>query len=123
MIDSELCLCDCPGLVFPNFVSSRAEMILNGILSVDNATDPLSAVSLITDVVPEHVLRATYNLFLPTSGEGSDSHPSLTAREFLEAYGRKYRLSFIHPNKNWVVGIGLFNSDIIPGSIRVCRVV
>ncbi|XP_023238713.1 large subunit GTPase 1 homolog [Centruroides sculpturatus] len=88
MIDSELCLCDCPGLVFPNFVSSRAEMILNGILSVDNATDPLSAVSLITDVVPEHVLRATYNLFLPTSGEGSDSHPSLTAREFLEAYGQ-----------------------------------
>ncbi|GFU15560.1 large subunit GTPase 1 homolog [Nephila pilipes] len=34
LIDSELCLCDCPGLVFPNFVSTKAEMVINGFFYV-----------------------------------------------------------------------------------------
>ena len=30
-IDSQLCLCDCPGLVMPSFSFGRSEMFLNGI--------------------------------------------------------------------------------------------
>ena len=32
-------LCDCPGLVFPNFVCTKAEMICNGILPIDQLRD------------------------------------------------------------------------------------
>ena len=28
-------LCDCPGLVFPNFASTKAELVCNGILPID----------------------------------------------------------------------------------------
>ena len=34
-VDPSLMLCDCPGLVFPSFVTSKEELILNGILPVD----------------------------------------------------------------------------------------
>ena len=38
-VDDELLLCDCPGLVFPSFVSTRGELILNGILPIDQMRD------------------------------------------------------------------------------------
>lgn len=38
-LSDEIRLCDCPGLVFPSFVSSRAEMVLNGILPIDQLRD------------------------------------------------------------------------------------
>lgn len=34
-LDNDLLLCDCPGLVMPSFVSTKADMILNGILPID----------------------------------------------------------------------------------------
>ena len=41
-------LCDCPGLVMPTFVSTKAEMVVSGILPIDQMRDfvpPLSLVS------------------------------------------------------------------------------
>lgn len=35
-------LCDCPGLVFPTLCSSKADMVLNGCIPVDNLTDFIS---------------------------------------------------------------------------------
>ena len=47
-------LCDCPGLVMPTFVATKAEMITNGILSIDHMTDfvlPISIISFLLDIV------------------------------------------------------------------------
>ena len=40
-------LCDCPGLVFPNFVTNKAEMICNGILPIDQMRDHTPPVSMV----------------------------------------------------------------------------
>ena len=32
-------LCDCPGLVFPTLMSSKADMVLNGCIPIDHLTD------------------------------------------------------------------------------------
>lgn len=48
IIDEDLCLCDCPGLVFPNFVSTKAEMVVNGILPIDQLTECHQPVTLIS---------------------------------------------------------------------------
>lgn len=93
MIDPKLCLCDCPGLVFPNFVSTKAEMILNGILPIDNMTDPIPPITLIVNIIPRHVLQATYRIFIPSPREGEDINRPPTAEEFLNAYG--YMRGFI----------------------------
>lgn len=54
-ISKTVCLCDCPGLVFPTFVSTKAEMILNGILPVDQMRDyrpPATLVSTFQHFIP-----------------------------------------------------------------------
>ena len=50
-VNDELLLCDCPGLVFPSFVFTKAEMILNGILPIDQMRDHVPPVSLISFAV------------------------------------------------------------------------
>lgn len=37
-LDQDLMLCDCPGLVMPSFVLTKADMILNGILPIDQVS-------------------------------------------------------------------------------------
>lgn len=35
LLDDDLMLCDCPGLVLPSFVCTKADMIVHGILPID----------------------------------------------------------------------------------------
>ncbi|EPY85278.1 large subunit GTPase 1-like protein [Camelus ferus] len=50
-VEPGLCLCDCPGLVMPSFVSTKAEMICSGILPIDQMRDHVPPVSLISLVL------------------------------------------------------------------------
>ena len=43
-VGKDLQLCDCPGLVFPSFANSKAEMTCCGVLPVDNIKDYQSPV-------------------------------------------------------------------------------
>lgn len=47
-VEPGLCLCDCPGLVMPSFVSTKAEMTCNGILPIDQMRDHVPPISLIS---------------------------------------------------------------------------
>lgn len=60
-----LCLCDCPGLVFPSFANSKAEMMCCGVLPIDTMKDYISPVSLIVHRVPKEVIENHYKIKLP----------------------------------------------------------
>ncbi|XP_067398925.1 large subunit GTPase 1 homolog isoform X2 [Emydura macquarii macquarii] len=49
-VEPGLCLCDCPGLVMPSFISTKAEMICCGILPIDQMRDHVPPISLISFV-------------------------------------------------------------------------
>lgn len=87
MVDPELCFCDCPGLVFPNFVSTKAEMVVNGILPIDQLTSYIPPVTLVASLIPRKVLESTYSITLPFPGENEDPSRSPTAEELLNAHG------------------------------------
>lgn len=55
-VEPGLCLCDCPGLVMPSFVSTKAEMICSGILPIDQMRDHVPPVSLISFLFQLHLL-------------------------------------------------------------------
>lgn len=55
-VEPVLCLCDCPGLVMPSFVSTKAEMICSGILPIDQMRDHVPAISLISFVLRQNVV-------------------------------------------------------------------
>ena len=37
--EKSICLIDCPGLIFPSFTSSKADMLVNGIYPIDTLND------------------------------------------------------------------------------------
>mmetsp|Transcript_4268 Transcript_4268/g.4053 ORF Transcript_4268/g.4053 Transcript_4268/m.4053 type:complete len:125 (+) Transcript_4268:876-1250(+) len=60
-----ICLCDCPGLVFPSFANSKAEMVCCGVLPIDKIKDYISPISLIVNRVKKEVLEAVYKIRIP----------------------------------------------------------
>ncbi|XP_030877468.1 large subunit GTPase 1 homolog isoform X2 [Leptonychotes weddellii] len=86
-VEPGLCLCDCPGLVMPSFVSTKAEMICNGILPIDQMRDHVPPVSLVCQNIPRHVLEATYGINIIKPREDEDPHRFPTSEELLTAYG------------------------------------
>lgn len=86
-LDQDLLLCDCPGLVMPSFICTKAEMILNGILPIDQMRDHVPAITLLATLIPRHILEDLYGFMLPMPSEGKDSSRAPTAEELLNAYG------------------------------------
>ncbi|CAF0997542.1 unnamed protein product [Adineta steineri] len=78
-LEKELMLCDCPGLVFPSFVSTKDELIVNGILSIDQ----------MRDYIAYFVLSLSLTLY--TQGEDENRPP--TAVELCATYA--YRRGFM----------------------------
>ncbi|KAI9107637.1 hypothetical protein K1719_021300 [Acacia pycnantha] len=86
IISDRLTLCDCPGLVFPSFTSSRYEMIACGVLPIDRITEHREAVQVVADKVPRHVIEEVYRITLPKPKPYEpQSRPPLAA-ELLRTY-------------------------------------
>ena len=60
MEEEGVTLCDCPGLVFPLFQQSRAAMICNGILSIDQMTDWLTPSMIVAETIPARAFNYLY---------------------------------------------------------------
>lgn len=90
----DIMFCDCPGLVMPSFVFTKAEMIVNGILPIDQMRDHVPPVNLVASLIPRHVIEDTYGIMLPLPVEGEDPERAPFAEEILNAYGCKCSFLF-----------------------------
>ncbi|CAG9840650.1 unnamed protein product [Diabrotica balteata] len=95
-LDKDLLLCDCPGLVMPSFVFSKAEMILNGILPIDQMRDHVPPINLLSSLIPRHVIEDKYKIMIPKPMEGEDPDRDPTAEELLNSYA--YNRGFMTAN-------------------------
>ncbi|KAJ4965642.1 hypothetical protein NE237_017491 [Protea cynaroides] len=117
ILSDELMLCDCPGLVFPSFSSSRYEMIASGVLPIDRMTEHREAVQVAANRVPRHVIERVYNITLPKPKPYElQSRPPL-ASELLRAYctSRGYVASSGLPDETR--GARLILKDYIDGKL------
>lgn len=88
-LSPEVLLCDCPGLVFPNFAYSNGELVCNGVLPIDQLREHIPPVSLVCQRIPKFYLEAVYGIHIPIQRRadgGNGEYP--TARELLNAYAR-----------------------------------
>ncbi|KAI5461241.1 hypothetical protein BGZ63DRAFT_424148 [Mariannaea sp. PMI_226] len=87
-LSERVILCDCPGLVFPNFATTKADLVCNGILPIDQLREFTGPVGLITQRIPQPFLEAIYGIHIKTRAleEGGTGVP--TASEFLRSYAR-----------------------------------
>lgn len=87
-LSDRVVLCDCPGLVFPNFATTKAELVCNGILPIDQLREFTGPVGLVVQRIPQSFLEAIYGIkiHMRPSEEGGTGTP--TASELLRAYAR-----------------------------------
>lgn len=95
-LEKDIMLCDCPGLVMPSFVLTKADMILNGILPIDQMRDYVPPVNLLCARIPRHVLEDKYGIIIAKPIEGEDPNRAPHAEEVLLAYG--YNRGFMTAN-------------------------
>lgn len=86
IITEKLTLCDCPGLVFPSFTSSRYEMIASGVLPIHRMTEHREAVQVVADRVPRHLVESIYNIKLPKPKSYEPENRPPLASELLRSY-------------------------------------
>lgn len=94
----DMLLCDCPGLVFPSFVSNTADLIAAGVYPIAQMRDWIPVMNLLCQRIPREVLNAQYTISIPLPSDdviyeakqlqGSDNIgvPRATAEDFLTTY-------------------------------------
>jgi large subunit GTPase 1 len=87
-LSDKVLLCDCPGLVFPNFATTKAELVCNGILPIDQLREFTGPAGLVAKRIPQAFLEALYGMKIITRPleEGGTGVPS--AEEMLTAYAK-----------------------------------
>ena len=87
-LSPEIMLCDCPGLVFPNFATTKADLVVNGVLPIDQQREFTGPSGLVAQRIPKHFLENVYGVKIRTRPleEGGTGIP--TASELLRAYAR-----------------------------------
>lgn len=93
--NDEMMLCDCPGLVFPSFVSNTADLIAAGVYPIAQMRDHWPVCSLICQRIPREIINAHYGIQLPVPTQqelrergftGATELPPPTAEEFLSTF-------------------------------------
>jgi large subunit GTPase 1 len=87
-LSESVILCDCPGLVFPNFATTKAELVCNGILPIDQLREFTGPAGLVAKRIPQAFLESLYGMKIITRPreEGGTGIP--TAEEMLTAYAK-----------------------------------
>jgi len=82
-----LLMCDCPGLVFPSFMSTKNEMVCNGLIRIADLKDIYGPIRYVCNKIPRAILEHKYGIVLPSPREGEDPKRSPTPEELLDRYG------------------------------------
>ncbi|KAK7208033.1 P-loop containing nucleoside triphosphate hydrolase protein [Myxozyma melibiosi] len=85
-LSERVILCDCPGLVFPNFASTKAELVCNGVLPIDQMREYTGPAGLLAQRIPKAYIEKTYGIKIHTRPEIDGGTGIPTADELLGAY-------------------------------------
>ncbi|KAJ4379354.1 hypothetical protein N0V86_005399 [Didymella sp. IMI 355093] len=85
-LSDKVVLCDCPGLVFPSFAATKAELVCAGVLPIDQLREYTGPGGLIAQRIPQPFLEAIYGMKMEIRPleEGGTGTP--TSDEVLRAY-------------------------------------
>ncbi|KZV77679.1 P-loop containing nucleoside triphosphate hydrolase protein [Peniophora sp. CONT] len=85
-LTEHIVLCDCPGLVFPQFATTRADLVCDGVLPIDQLREHTGPTALVVKRVPRDVIELTYGLAIRAKGVEEGGDGMITAEDLLIAY-------------------------------------
>lgn len=140
-LSPEVMLCDCPGLVFPNFAQTKAELVCQGVLPIDQLRDYMAPAALLTERIPKVFLEQTYGIKLHTEPVtaldllntyaqhrgftrtgGGEPDASRAARLVLKDYVNA-RLPFCVPPPDYSLSAQEFNSETLGRAANATEVI
>ncbi|KAK6330789.1 hypothetical protein TWF718_002989 [Orbilia javanica] len=122
-LSSSVMLVDCPGLVFPNFATTKADLVCNGVLPIDQLREFTGPAGLVAQRVPKHYLEGLYGITINVRPpeEGGTGIP--TASEMLMAYARARGFTKTGTGRNWDESRAarLILKDYVNGKLLFCH--
>jgi len=97
-LDEVVTLCDCPGLVFPSFASTREGMICDGILPVATMREYVAPMDLLLRRIRKEVIEMRYNI--DVEWELDQDHSSSFTELVLNIYARHRGMMTEHNKPN-----------------------
>jgi len=85
-LSDKITLCDCPGLVFPQFATTKADLVCDGVLPIDQLREHTGPVTLVVRRIPKAVLEGMYGLNIKSLGPEEGGNGSLCAEDLLIPY-------------------------------------
>ncbi|KAI4941480.1 hypothetical protein J4E86_010513 [Alternaria arbusti] len=85
-LSDKVMLCDCPGLVFPNFATTKAELVCAGVLPIDQLREYTGPAGLVARRIPQPFLEALYGMKIHPRPMEEGGTGILTSEEILRAY-------------------------------------
>lgn len=85
-LSDKIILCDCPGLVFPQFATTKADLVCDGVLPIDQLREYIGPVSLVARRIPKELLEGTYGIKIKFLGPEEGGDGSLHAEDLLISY-------------------------------------
>ncbi|KAF8633007.1 hypothetical protein AX15_001604 [Amanita polypyramis BW_CC] len=102
-LSESIILCDCPGLVFPQFATTKADLVCDGVLPIDQLREYTGPTSLVSKRIPKEVLEATYGLSIKVKSIEEGGNDQVTAENLLKAYASTYSVLVMLINyKTWL---------------------
>jgi large subunit GTPase 1 len=92
-LSDQIILCDCPGLVFPQFATTKADLVCDGVLPIDQLREYTGPTTLVVRRIPKEVLEGTYGLNIQNSGDSGDG--PISAGDLLISYAGWSLLEYI----------------------------
>ncbi|KAK6522224.1 hypothetical protein TWF281_002791 [Arthrobotrys megalospora] len=122
-LSSSVMLVDCPGLVFPNFATTKADLVCNGVLPIDQLREFTGPAGLVAQRVPKSYLEGLYGITITVRPpeEGGTGIP--TASEMLMAYARARGFTKTGTGRNWDESRAarLILKDYVNGKLLFCH--
>jgi len=85
--DDGVILCDCPGLVFPNFASTKAELVCNGVLPIDQLREWTGPAGLLAQRIPREVFEQVYSFKVYSKSDNPElGQQGVTGEELLISF-------------------------------------
>ncbi|KAL5121637.1 hypothetical protein ACEQ8H_000323 [Pleosporales sp. CAS-2024a] len=85
-LSERVVLCDCPGLVFPNFATTKAELVCAGVLPIDQLREYTGPAGLVAQRIPQAFVEALYGMKMQIRPQEEGGTGVPTADELLRAY-------------------------------------
>lgn len=120
-LTDKLTLCDCPGLVFPTFMRTKAEMVCNGVLPIDQLRDHVAPIAHVVQRIPRSGFERRYGFSLPLAPD-EDPGAAPDPRAVVQAFSRSRGfMASHHGGPDEPRGARVILKDYVSGALCYCH--